>query len=215
LLLLLKIYRIYELKWTNRHTRMKDHVLIETQCPEAPFSFLDNLFWRSDIPLDDQNGRHIYQHELTHIRERHTYDKLFSQFVICIFWMNPFYWFLFKELNMIHEFIADAGSIAEGDTASFAGMLLRSHQKGNYLDPAHSFFHSPVKRRLMMIAGARSPSPSYCRKLSVMPLILTVVMLFSITSKEARQNAGGPDKNSLRDQQLHEKLAAERVNMHK
>ena len=51
--------------------------------------------------MEDESGRKILQHELAHIREKHSWDRLFSQLICSIFWMNPFNWIMQKELQNI------------------------------------------------------------------------------------------------------------------
>ncbi|HZE82977.1 MAG TPA: M56 family metallopeptidase, partial [Puia sp.] len=151
IILIIRILRLFREIRTHTHIRIKGVFFIETKMEQAPFSFLNYLFWKKNISLESDNGEKIFKHELTHIEQLHTYDKLFSQLAVCILWINPFYWIIQRELNMIHEFIADERSVNDGDTESFARMLLLSHNGGAYLDPTHSFFHSPIKRRLAMI----------------------------------------------------------------
>ncbi len=192
-----KIAWILRIKHNNKNTQIQGVNLIETTVKQAPFSFLNNLFWKKGISLNDSNGEKIFRHELTHIRQRHTHDKLFTQVVMCIFWINPFYWFIQRELNMIHEFIADGECIADGDVESFARMLLQAHNEGRYLNPSHSFFHSPIKRRLIMITTSGKTPYSYARRVLVLPVITAIAALFSITISKAQtdpKKGGDPIK---------------------
>jgi beta-lactamase regulating signal transducer with metallopeptidase domain len=179
--LLLKIMWVYRMIRNHEVQRMDGYYFIESGLKEAPFTFLDKLFWKKTISLKEDAGQKIFAHELVHIREKHTYDKLFSQFVLCFFWMNPFYWFIQRELNMVHEFLADAKSIKEDDVASFAEMLLRSHNDGSYLDPVHPFFNSSVKRRLDMIKRSGEPGNNYLGRLAVLPIVGFIIALFSFS----------------------------------
>lgn len=174
-----KIAWIYRVKQRQPVTKMKGFYLIQTNLKQAPFSFLNNLFWRSDLSLHGKNGQKIFNHEMTHIREKHTYDKLFSQVVLCFFWANPIYWLIQKELGVIHEFIADSKSIQQGDTQSFAEMLLQSHNEGRYLNPSHSFFNSSIKRRIIMLTTSNNASYSYLRRVSALPILVLVTFLVS------------------------------------
>jgi hypothetical protein len=158
---------------------MPGYNLIETDLKQAPFSFLDNLFWRTNISMHEENGKKIFAHELTHIKEKHSYDKLFSQVLLCFFWINPFYWFIQKELNAVHEFIADSKSIQQGDTESFAIMLLQTHNEGRYLDPSHLFFNSSIKRRIIMLTTSKSVQYSWLRRLCALPILVLVTILLS------------------------------------
>jgi hypothetical protein len=180
------VLRVYRLKARNRCLRMEGYDLIETGDPRAPFSFFRNLFWQEGCDRSNLDNEKIFAHELAHIRGRHSWDNLFTHGLVCLFWMNPFYWLIRRELTMVHEFIADGASIGEGDTASFARMLLQSHNEGRYLSPAHSFFHSPIKRRLMMISSPSS-SRTIVRKVITLPVLLAVTIFFSCS-----KDAGSP-----------------------
>lgn len=181
-----KIVWIYRVKKSSNAIKMNGYNLIETDAKQAPFSFLDNLFWRNGIALTDEGWQKVLRHELVHIKQRHTYDKLFAQITVCIFWMNPFFWLMQRELAMIHEFIADEGSIKDGDTKAFALMLLQAHNQGRYLNPQHSFFHSPIKRRLIMITTSKHTPYSYMRRVLAIPIAAMVVTLFSVTVSRAQ-----------------------------
>jgi hypothetical protein len=183
---LIRIFRIYKIKKNHPNTRLQGLCLIETELEEAPFSFLRNLFWKRSIDLNGYDGQLIFNHELTHIKQRHTYDKLFSQAIVCVFWMNPFFRIMQNELALVHEFIADSKSIRAGDTVKFAEMLLKSHYKESDFDPAHSFFHSPIKRRLMMISDLNSTPYSYVRKVIILPIIILFLFMFSFTISKAQ-----------------------------
>ncbi len=184
LLLLILVYRIVRIvDLIGRHdiSRREGYYWIETAHPQAPFSFFRFLFWKKGIPPDSAEGEKILLHELAHIRQKHAYDKLFARLMNCIFWMNPFYWIIQKELNMVHEFIADERSLPDRDTASFARILLLSYGGGSFLDPGHSFFQSPVKRRLRMLAASGKTGSPGLRKIMVLPLMAMVMGIFSLT----------------------------------
>jgi len=83
--LVYSIYRIFRLKAMNNKTQMGEFTFIETDFEEAPFSFFSNLFWKKSISMEEESGRKILQHELTHIREKHSWDRLFSQLICSIF----------------------------------------------------------------------------------------------------------------------------------
>jgi len=192
-----RIVWIYRIKNKSTAVKMHGYDLIETGVKQAPFSFLDNLFWKQGIALNDAGWQKVLHHELVHIKQRHTYDKLFAQITVCIFWMNPFFWFIQRELTMIHEFIADAGCIKDGDTEAFAVMLLQAHNEGRYLSPQHSFFHSPIKRRLIMITTSKQTPYSYMRRVLAIPIAAVVVTLFSVTISHAQTDpkaSPGPGK---------------------
>ncbi|MDR3712718.1 MAG: M56 family metallopeptidase [Puia sp.] len=135
------------------HTRIRHEgfYLIETSCQGAPFTFLQYLFWLKGLSPEGEAGRKIWEHERAHIRQGHSYDQLAALLAACFFWYNPFSWMIRRELDIVHEFLADEQSIAPGDTASLATLLLTVYSGGTYLPPGHAFGTSPVHRRLAMI----------------------------------------------------------------
>lgn len=174
------VLRIFRLKAMNSHTQMGDFTFIETDLDEAPFSFFSNLFWKKSISMEDESGRKMLQHELTHIREKHSWDRLLSQIICSIFWMNPFNWFIQKELQNIHEFIADRDAVGAGEVDAFAKMLLKTYYGNHFLNPSHSFYYSSIKRRIIMLTTSKSPKYAYLRKVAVLPMLAIILALFSI-----------------------------------
>jgi hypothetical protein len=188
--LVYSVLRIFRLKAMNSKTLMGEFTFIETDLDEAPFSFFSNLFWKKSISIEDECGRKILQHELSHIREKHSWDRLFSQLICSVFWMNPFNWIIQKELQNIHEFIADRDAVGTGEVDAFAKMLLKTYYGNHFLNPSHSFYYSSIKRRIIMLTTSNIPTYSYLRKVAVLPMLAFILALFSIqlSAQEAEEN---------------------------
>lgn len=180
LLLCVNIIKIYQLKQKAEVMHMDGFDFMSIEEEEAPFSFLDNLFWKKSILLHDNNGQKIFKHELTHIQQKHTWDRLYCQIVSSVLWMNPFSWLIQKELQTIHEFIADEEAVGNSDVASFAQMLLQTHYGNHFLNPSHSFFYSSIKRRLIMLTTSKKTKYSYVRRVMILPLLVLAVGVFSV-----------------------------------
>ena len=182
--LLLRIAKIYAIRKTYTVQKMGDVDFINTPIQQAPFSFLNMLFWRNDISLKSQSGQKIFKHELSHIKEKHSWDKLFVQAINCFFWYNPFFYFMQKELSLVHEFIADEKSVGDEGTAAFAEMLLEANFYPDIFSPAQSFFYSPIKRRILMLTTSKKPRYSYARRLFVLPLLAVTTLLFAFKMQQ-------------------------------
>jgi TonB-dependent SusC/RagA subfamily outer membrane receptor len=194
------ILRIYLLKRKNPVTKMGEFDLIETNLEEAPFSFFNNLFWKKSISFEDESGRKILQHELSHIRQNHSIDRLFTQFICAIFWMNPFNWIIQKELQNIHEFIADRDAVGTGEVDAFAKMLLQNYYGNHFLNPSHSFYYSSIKRRIIMLTTSNIPKYAYLRKVAVLPMLAFILAIFSIqvSAQEKKPKKGVEYKVTMR-----------------
>ncbi len=179
-ILILNVIKIQLLKRKCEVTRMDGFDFINTNEDNAPFSFLNNLFWKQSISLQEEVGQQIFKHEITHIQQKHTWDRIYCQIVTSIFWMNPFNWFIQKELVVIHEFIADEEAVGNSNVEAFAKMLLQTHFGNHFLNPTHQFFYSSIKRRLTMLTKSSNTKYSYLRRVMVLPILMVTVCLVSI-----------------------------------
>jgi hypothetical protein len=127
----------------------------------------------------------MLKHELTHIEQYHSYDKVFVTLTTNLFWMNPFFWLIRKELEVVHEFIADEEAVAGDDAAVLAEMLLKAHYHSNSLTVGQSFFYSSIKRRIIMLTSSKKVSYSYARRLLILPVAIGVLVLLSFTIKDS------------------------------
>ncbi|MDP4581719.1 MAG: TonB-dependent receptor plug domain-containing protein [Saprospiraceae bacterium] len=200
--LVYSVVRIFRLKAMNSKTQMGEFTFIETDLDEAPFSFFSNLFWKKSISIEDECGRKILQHELSHIREKHSWDRLFSQVICSVFWMNPFNWIIQKELQNIHEFIADRDAVGTGEVDAFAKMLLQTYYGNHFLNPSHSFYYSSIKRRIIMLTTSNVPKYAYLRKVAVLPMLAFILALFSIqlSAQEAKENKAESQSTAAKQQ---------------
>ena len=179
-ILILNVIKIQLLKRKNEVTQMEGFDFINTNEDNAPFSFLNNLFWKQSISLQEEVGQQIFKHEITHIKQKHTWDRIYCQIVTSIFWMNPFNWVIQKELVAIHEFIADEEAVGNSNVEAFAKMLLQTHYGNHFLNPTHQFFYSSIKRRLTMLTKSSNTKYSYLRRVMVLPILMVTVCLVSI-----------------------------------
>ncbi|MBL0883383.1 MAG: N-acetylmuramoyl-L-alanine amidase [Chitinophagaceae bacterium] len=180
------LYRIYQLLKKNPCRQIEDIFLIITQAKGTPFSFFRYIFWNDEIDIRSASGKQILQHELTHVQQRHSVDKMLIQLILVAGWFNPFFWLVKKEMDMIHEFIADKQSVRDGDTAALAKMLLTAVYPQQQFELTHPFFFSPIKRRLQMLTNHKNPRFSYLRRLVALPLLAVLIVLFAFRSKQSR-----------------------------
>ncbi|WP_395627278.1 M56 family metallopeptidase [Daejeonella sp.] len=179
-MLLISIWKIFSIKRNSPIKYLDGIDFIETEVDNAPFSFLNNLFWKKTMSLEDDKGQKIFKHELTHIKQKHSWDRLFCQVLSSILWINPFNWIIQKELQTIHEFIADEEAMGENNTEAFAKLLLETHYGTHFLNPIHPFNYSSIKRRLAMLTKSNKTEYSYLRRVMALPIMLMALAIFSI-----------------------------------
>jgi TonB-dependent SusC/RagA subfamily outer membrane receptor len=183
------LYRIYVLYKKHHAIQLQNIYLVNTDAAKGtPFSFFRTIFWNNEIEIKSTTGQSIFKHELAHIHQRHSYDKIFISIVLTIFWCNPIFWFIKKELNMIHEFIADKYAVEDGDTAEFANMLLAVAYPKHSFSITNHFFYSPIKRRLAMITKNKNPRVNYISRLLALPILLIVFAAFTLKARTINNN---------------------------
>lgn len=153
-----------------------------TDLPDAPFSFFRNLFWKDSILLQSDLGRQILKHEMVHIEQKHSIDKLFMHLVQSVFWLNPVFYFIRQEMSLIHEYLADKKALQHSDTKAFAQMLLASRFSGNILPAANPFLSSNLKKRLLMLTKQNSKF-SYARRILALPILFAVSFALLVNAK--------------------------------
>jgi N-acetylmuramoyl-L-alanine amidase len=181
--LIITLLRINKLITAYEHWKMKNLTFVDTDAKGTPFSFLHYIFWNREIDFESAQGQQIFKHELIHVKEKHSIDKLFLQLVLIVFWINPFFWIIRKELTMIHEFIADRKSVKDSDASALAAMILTAAFPGHTI-LTNPFFYSPVKRRLLMLSKLQNPKVGYISRLLLLPLLTILFTAFAIKIKE-------------------------------
>lgn len=182
---LFSLKKIRRLINNNPVQRLNEIHFVNTAEPGTPFSFFRWLFWNRKIELNSERGQQIFRHEIFHIRQRHSWDLMLMEFVTMIFWINPFFHLIKKELTAIHEFLADRFAMTGREQSEYAELLLMQalQTRQSLVNP---FFNTQIKRRIAMITSSSNPGHQYFRKLMVLPVAAVTVLLvaFSYQSKQ-------------------------------
>ena len=173
------LIRIYQLIKTNPSLKIEGLKLILTDTKGTPYSFFSYIFWNRTIDLESKIGKQMLAHEWVHARQKHSADKLFLESMMIIGWFNPIFWILKKELYLIHEFIADDRCIVNNDSSQLAALLLTAAYPQQQTLLTHSFFFSPIKRRIKMLKQISSPQSSYFRRIIALPVAASLFILFA------------------------------------
>lgn len=180
--LLYGILKIRQFKKTFPKESKKGISFYHTNLTEAPFSYFRSLFWKDTIVLNSEVGRQILKHEMVHIEQKHSYDKIFMETITALLWFNPFFHIIKKELSLIHEYLADKKAVKQSDTKAFAQMLLASHFSGTQWPAASPFLSSNLKKRLKMLQKPKTKF-GYARRILALPVVFTVAFAYLVNAK--------------------------------
>ncbi|AZI39827.1 hypothetical protein EIB75_00710 [Epilithonimonas vandammei] len=180
--LIVGIIRIQSIKKQFPNETIDGIKFYQTNLNNAPFSFFRNLFWKKSIEINSPVGQQILKHEMVHIEQKHSWDKLLMQVSKSVFWFNPVFYFINKEINLIHEYLADNKAVKKSDTRAFAQMLLESHFSGSVIPVTSPFLSSNLKKRLTMLTKNQTKY-SYARKLFALPILFFMVFAYMVNAK--------------------------------
>lgn len=176
------IFKIQQFKKEFQKESFDGINFYRTDLSEAPFSYFKNLFWKNAITLHSDIGKQILKHEMVHIEQKHSFDKIFIEIITSVFWFNPFFHIIKKEINLIHEYLADNKAVQQSDTKAFAQMLLASHFSGTQLPAASPFLSSNLKKRLKMLQKPKTKF-GYARRILALPVLFTVAFAYLVNAK--------------------------------
>lgn len=174
---ILSIIKSHSIQWIEKIK------FVSTNVHGTPFSFFNFIFWNKEIDLQTETGKQIFQHELVHVKEKHTLDKIAVQIILIMFWCNPFFWLIKRELKLVHEFIADEKSVGEHGTAALAAMILKSSYPTQFNSLTNQFFQTSIKRRLAMLTKIQNVKINYISRLLALPIFAVTVLAFTLRTK--------------------------------
>ena len=145
-----------------------------------PFSFFHWIF--AYLPdLQGEGGKEILTHELTHVRQRHSIDVVFSELVNIVCWMNPFMWLMKAEIRLNLEYLAD-NKVAESlcNTKQYQyhllGLANQNRQTGLY----NHFNVSHLKNRIVMMNKKRTRTTGRIKYALFAPLTAALLLVSNI-----------------------------------
>lgn len=177
------LLKIRTLLKQHQQTVVDNICFVNTTAKGTPFSFLRYIFWNDNIDISTTTGNQIFKHELAHVQQKHSYDKLFINASLIFFWCNPFFWLVRKELNIIHEFMADKIAVEDSDTEAFAAMILQATYPQHQFALTNPFFYSPIKRRLLMLTKNKNTKAGYIGRVLALPLAVLLFAAFTLKPK--------------------------------
>ena len=139
------------------------------------FSFFNHIFIDKKTLRNTNEIEKIIDHEMVHIKQKHSIDLIFAELITIIQWFNPMAYMLRNSLKENHEFIADKDVIISyPDTMAYSRLLIDNSSivKTNIL--THNFSYSLLKRRLFMIKKTKSPL-RFSAKVVVASLAMSLV----------------------------------------
>ena len=168
--------RIYRLRSKSKLTYEEDYTLAEHENIKTPFSFIRTIFM--GFNYEPQERRQILTHEASHVRHRHSYERLFMSVLRSIFWFNPFFWMAEKDLEEVQEWEADKDVLDEGWNLKTYRTTIFKQLFGYNPDITCGLNHSLTKQRFIMMTQSRGGKGAWIRLAATLPVIALVFLAF-------------------------------------
>ncbi len=201
ILILLNIIRIRRLRHTARLTRMNDWTLAESERIQTPFSFLRTVY----IGMDYAPSEHlmILTHEASHVRHRHSYERIVLSVLRSLLWFNPFLWMAEKDLREVQEWEADHDVLDKGNDLTLYRIAIFKQLFGYNPDISSGLNCSITKKRFIMMTKTQPGRHAAIRLAAVIPLLTATFFAFGCgirvqTPQAPAQNIFGTDTTCIK-----------------
>lgn len=182
-LIVLNMIKIHRLRRMSHLTYEEDYSIAEHEDIKTPFSFIRTIFIGfSYEPLERSQ---ILTHEASHVRHRHSYERLFMSILRSIFWFNPFFRMAEKDLEEVQEWEADKDVLDAGWDLKTYRTTIFKQLFGYNPDITCGLNHSLTKQRFIMMTQSHRGKGAWLRLAATLPVIAATFFAFGCGTKQA------------------------------
>ena len=178
-----KLWFIHRLRQSAQLSFYEAYTIAESDSVTEPFSFWRTIFLASRYAPREREQ--IIAHEASHVRHRHTAERLALEALRCVAWFNPFVWLMATALAEVQEWEADMDVLHQGyDVYEYRQLIFR--QLFGYNPNIASGLKSQTsKKRFLMMTNFQKGKLSLVRYGAVIPLVVAMILAFGAVRAEA------------------------------
>jgi len=171
--------------------------LVLTRDNYVPHSFLNYVFIYKEDYVKGNIEKEIFNHELAHVRQRHSLDILFIELMTLFAWINPILYLYRRAIQLNHEFLADEFVVNSVTSPhDYQLLLLDKAMQPSVLVLSSSFNYLQTRKRIIMMTKKTSYRIAILKQIALIPVIVATGFIFSTkviaqeTKKPAQQQTG-------------------------
>ncbi|MDX1754407.1 MAG: M56 family metallopeptidase, partial [Salinimicrobium sediminis] len=117
---------------------------------------IPHTFW-SYIYLNRKKFEHneipqqVMDHEMAHVRQKHSADILFMEFLQILLWFLPLVYLLKKAVRLNHEFLADSAALQKAENIGLYQQILLSFSSQEHNELVNSINYQSIKKRFTVM----------------------------------------------------------------
>ncbi len=168
---LIRILRYYILSERKEVSGQK--ILVNHEI-SSPFSFFGWIFVPAALSIEDESNN-IIVHEGIHAAQYHSADNIAVELTAALMWFNPLVWMMKRSFHLLHEYLADEGTLGRGiDRLKYQSLLLNQAAEGRLISLS-SNFNTSLKKRMIMMTRNKNKMQKKGRILFMIPLSLILI----------------------------------------
>lgn len=141
----------------NEHQYINGNKVILIQEAILPHSFLNSIFIYENDFKNNTIDTELIVHEIAHIRQKHSLDILFIEFLQILFWFNPLLFLYKNAIQLNHEFLADEKVNSQFNSISYyQNLLVKMASDKRKVALASSINFKITKKRFIMMTKKES-----------------------------------------------------------
>lgn len=182
LLFIIKLARLAIVIIRSPRKKMSGYTAFFTGKEHGSYSFFNYAFF----PNENVSAE-IVRHEMSHIAHHHSADILFVELMMILQWFNPFIYLYKRELQSLHEYMADRDVVATGiDKQNYMMLILQQCTAVDFSNMSNNFSFILTKKRLKMITQNKKAKGVVIKALLTLPLF--ALLLFANCQTNGQNN---------------------------
>ncbi|TRX23992.1 M56 family metallopeptidase [Flavobacterium franklandianum] len=146
-----------------------------------PYTFWNSIYINQNDFENRQIEPELLTHEITHVRQKHSFDVIFIEILKTIFWFNPIFIFYKKAIQLNHEFLADENVLdTHCDITSYQKLLLTKTSPTQPYYLASNLNFLTTKKRFIMMTQNTPKTRALLKKTALFVLFSGIVIVLCI-----------------------------------
>lgn len=177
----LNLYKIRQFKRRGELIQLEGYQVCLKDDLRSSFTFLNTVYTNKDKYLAELLPSSILEHERAHVRQKHSYDIIFMEFMNVILWFNPLIYLIKRSIKLNHEFLADEAVCTEASIMpDYQRTLINYSKLNSYNEPmmASRLTFGETKKRLhMMVKNTHKPTAWIKQSIGMIAIAIAVFAL--------------------------------------
>lgn len=153
--------------------------IVQLQEEIPPFSFFRYVFVSKDV-YNKTDFDKILAHEVTHIRQLHSFDLVLAHGLSILQWFNPLVWQLQKAIKTNHEYLADRQVVDQGhELFDYQSLLLTQLISIRSVELVNNFNLLSIQKRIAMMTQVKSGFTAKLKVLLIVPFAIALFLFFA------------------------------------